>query len=295
MTTRNYSSTAQTTTLSAPCSDTQTTISLSGTVGLPAAPFVLALDAGTASQELVLVTTVTGLNLTVTRGFDSTSAVAHLAGAPVWHTHAAVDFRDSRAHEAATTNVHGVSGALVGLTGGFVAANLLGSGAPGPTTYLRGDQTWATMSGSALIGYTSYCPASTTPYAASTTTAAVDPTNLSVTFTAPPSGTVVIRLSGVAFVATGANGNLYWSLRTGGSNVTGSERKAGGSYSNGTYTSPLNAQVVASIRITGLSGGTSYTYQWAHRTDGPPAALQVGGTEFSGTPQGPATIEVWSA
>lgn len=114
MTTRNYSSTAVPTTLSAACSDTATGITVSATTGFPAAPFALCLDLGTAAQELVLVTNVAGLSLTVTRGFDSTVATAHAAGAVVTHTHAAIDFRDSRQHEVASSGVHGLTGTLVG-------------------------------------------------------------------------------------------------------------------------------------------------------------------------------------
>jgi hypothetical protein len=114
--TRHYSSTAIATTLSAPVTDSAVVIPVTATTGFPAVDFVLALDFGGASQELVLVTGVAGLNLTVTRGYDSTTAVAHLIGADVRHVHAGIDFRDSRTHEAATSDVHGVTGALVGAT-----------------------------------------------------------------------------------------------------------------------------------------------------------------------------------
>lgn len=123
MTTRNYSSTAAPTTLSAACSDTATVITVSGTTGFPAAPFVLCLDLGSAAQELVLVTGVAGLSLTVTRGFDSTIAVAHAAGATVTHTHAAIDFRDSRQHESASVGVHGLTGTVVGTSDSQTVTN----------------------------------------------------------------------------------------------------------------------------------------------------------------------------
>lgn len=116
MTTRNYSATAQATTLTALISDTDTTIPVAGTTGFPAAPFLVCLEMDTAFQEVVLVTAVSGLSLTVVRGYDSTTAVAHTAGATVTHTHSAIDFRDSRTHEGSNSGVHGVTGAVVGTT-----------------------------------------------------------------------------------------------------------------------------------------------------------------------------------
>lgn len=114
--TRYYSATAQPTTLSAACTDTATTIQVTATTGFPAVEFILALDYGTAQQELVKVTAVAGTTLTVVRGFDSTTAQAHALGAAVRHVHSADDFRLSRTHEAASSGVHGASGALVGTT-----------------------------------------------------------------------------------------------------------------------------------------------------------------------------------
>lgn len=114
--TRHYSSTATPTTLNSSCSDAASTVQVVSTVGFPAADYILALDYGTAQQELVLVTGVSGTTLTVTRGYDSTTAQAHSAGAAVQHVHAGVDFRDSRTHEAASSGVHGLTGAVVGTT-----------------------------------------------------------------------------------------------------------------------------------------------------------------------------------
>lgn len=114
--TRHYSATAVATTLGADITDSATSITVAATTGFPAVDFILALDYGEAAQELVLVTNVSGTTLTVTRGYDSTAAAAHTNGAAVRHVHSAIDFRDSRTHEAATSGVHGVAGPLVGTT-----------------------------------------------------------------------------------------------------------------------------------------------------------------------------------
>lgn len=114
--TRFYSSTAQPTTLSAGCTNSATSIQVTATTGFPAVEFILALDYGTAQQELVKVTAVAGTTLTVVRGFDSTTAQSHSLGAAVRHVHSADDFRLSRTHEGLSSGVHGVTGPLVGTT-----------------------------------------------------------------------------------------------------------------------------------------------------------------------------------
>ena len=116
MTLRNYSSTAAETTLAAGVAAANTTLLVSGTTGFPAVPFILAIAAGSAAQELVLVTNVAGTTLTVTRGYDSTVAATHEVGTVVQHSHAALDFREANTHVNTSTGVHGAAGAVVGTT-----------------------------------------------------------------------------------------------------------------------------------------------------------------------------------
>lgn len=115
MATRYYSSVAQPTSLAASISSSATTVAVVATVGYPAAvPFCVALDAGGATEELCDVTAVAGNVWTVTRGVDGTGAQSHSAGAVVRHSSSGRDFAEFQGHIAATTNVHGVTGALVG-------------------------------------------------------------------------------------------------------------------------------------------------------------------------------------
>ncbi|MEW2498378.1 hypothetical protein AB0942_33325 [Streptomyces nodosus] len=113
----NYSNTAIQTTLAGNISNTATSVAMAATTGFPpSTPYVLAVDYGAATEELVVVTGAAGTTLTVTRGFGGTSAQSHSIGAIVRHVVNAQDLTDFRTHEAATSNVHGVSGALVGAT-----------------------------------------------------------------------------------------------------------------------------------------------------------------------------------
>ena len=113
---RFYSSTALETQLNGSINSGATTITLAANTGFPGTlPFTLALDYNASNEELVEVTS--GSNpYTITRAIDGTSAVSHNTGAVVRHVSSARDFTDSRTHEAATADVHGVTGALVGAT-----------------------------------------------------------------------------------------------------------------------------------------------------------------------------------
>ena len=114
---RFYSATAQPTVLTASITPATTVISVQQTVGFPSnTPYILALDYNSSSEEVVLVTAQAGTSLTVTRGYDGTSAASHNAGAAVRHTWTAKDGNDSRIHEGNTNSVHGVTGNVVGTT-----------------------------------------------------------------------------------------------------------------------------------------------------------------------------------
>jgi hypothetical protein len=114
---RYYSSVAIDTTLTGAVNGSATSITVASTSGFPASyPYTLALDYDTASEELVNVTAAAGTTLTIVRGQDGTSGTAHDAGAQVKHVASARDYREPQEHIAASSAVHGVTGAVVGTT-----------------------------------------------------------------------------------------------------------------------------------------------------------------------------------
>jgi hypothetical protein len=114
---RYYSATAQPTVLVNTITPGQTNIQVQQVIGFPVSlPYILALDYGTPSEEVVLVTAQVGTSLTVTRAYDGTSGANHNSGAAVRHTWSAIDGTDSRIHEGSISGVHGVTGNVVGTT-----------------------------------------------------------------------------------------------------------------------------------------------------------------------------------
>jgi hypothetical protein len=112
---RYYSSTAVDTTLTGAVNASATTITVAAVSGFPASyPYTLALDYDTSSEELVNVTAAAGTTLTIVRGQDGTTGVAHDAGAAVKHVASARDYREPQEHINATSAVHGVTGSVVG-------------------------------------------------------------------------------------------------------------------------------------------------------------------------------------
>lgn len=116
MTLRNFTNTATTATLTSSIAAPDTGATLTSFSSYPSPPFTAVLDRGTASEEVVLVTAVSGATVTMTRGYDGTTAKSHAAGASFQHAVVAKDLAEANAHVNAVTGVHGVTSGLVGLT-----------------------------------------------------------------------------------------------------------------------------------------------------------------------------------
>lgn len=95
---RYYSSVAQRTTLASSMTNVATTMVVNAAVGFPAStPFTMIIDQDTVNEEVVTVTSRSGTTLTVTRGVDGSTAVAHSTGASVNHGVSARDFDEPNA------------------------------------------------------------------------------------------------------------------------------------------------------------------------------------------------------
>jgi hypothetical protein len=123
MTTRKYSSRSQQTTLASALTSSGTSASVvSGTSLLGGATisagetFTVVIDPDTALEEIVDVTAVSTNTLTIVRGRDGSTGVAHSAGAVVRHMAIGRDYREANTHIEASSGVHGLTGSVVGTT-----------------------------------------------------------------------------------------------------------------------------------------------------------------------------------
>lgn len=161
MTERKYSATAVASTLTLGISSGTTTIPVASVTGWPTTyPYTVILDEDQATEEVIEVSSASGLNLTASRGVDGTSAQAHALGASARHGFSARDFREAQQHIAASTDVHGISGG-----GSVVGTN---------TTQTLTNKT---LTSPTISGGTQSSPTITTPTIASFTNATHDHSN----------------------------------------------------------------------------------------------------------------------
>jgi hypothetical protein len=214
---RYYSATAVETTItaaipSASQGDSYTSFVVASTSGFAASfPYTLLVDPDTNKEEVITVTAGTGTTLTVTRGQDSTQAVAHSAGATVRHAVSARDFRELQTHIAARgydadsaimtnieTHVHGLGSGDGSVVGTAKAQTLSNKTLSGTVTSSAATFTGGTFSSGTIT--------SATITSATITSSTIN----STTFT-----------SGTVTSSTIASGTLGTDLAAGGFKVTG--------------------------------------------------------------------------
>jgi hypothetical protein len=166
------------------------------------------IDPDTALEEIVDVTAVSTNTLTITRGIDGSTGVAHSAGAVVRHMAIGRDYREANQHIENTTTAHGIT-----------LANLVKTTDTGTVTsgmILDGTIVNADINASAAIADTKLATISTASKVSnSATTATSANTNSAIvardasgnfsagTITANLTGNVTGNVSGTAGSATG--------------------------------------------------------------------------------------------
>jgi len=138
-----------------------------------------------------------------------------------------------------------------------------------------------------MLAYISYAGGDAST--ASGTIVDADATNLAVTFTAPASGNVLVRLTAQSCPDTGANhqgAQHQWGLRESTTTIAGPHTISRDVTGNG-YACFVAATVA--FKITGLTPGNSYTYKWAHLVTASGTA-RIGASSANG----PAVMEIWA-
>jgi hypothetical protein len=218
MTTRKYSSRSQQTTLASALTSSGTSASVvSGTSLLGGATvsagetFTVVIDPDTALEEIVDVTAVSTNTLTIVRGRDGSSGVAHSAGAVVRHMAIGRDYREANTHIEASSGVHGLTGSVVGTSDAQTLTSKTIDAASNTISNIAN----ANISSSAAIADSKLATISTASKVAnSATTATSSNTNSAIvardssgnfsagTITATLSGNVTGALTGNASTAT---------------------------------------------------------------------------------------------
>jgi hypothetical protein len=208
MTTRKYSSRSQQTTLSGALTSSGTSATVvSGTSLLGGATitagetFTVVIDPDTALEEIVDVTAVSTNTLTITRGIDGSSGVAHSAGAVVRHMAIGRDYREANQHIENTTTAHGIT-----------LANIVQTGSTGTVTsgmILDGTIVNADINASAAIADTKLATISTASKVSNSATTATSANTNSAIVARDSSGnfsagTITANLTGTASTATTA-------------------------------------------------------------------------------------------
>jgi hypothetical protein len=163
--------------------------------------FTVVIDPDTALEEIVDVTAVSTNTLTITRGIDGSSGVAHSAGAVVRHMAIGRDYREANQHIENTTTAHGIT-----------LANIVQTGSTGTVTsgmILDGTIVNADINASAAIADTKLGTISTAGKVSNSATTATSANTNSAIVARDSSGnfsagTITANLTGTASTATTA-------------------------------------------------------------------------------------------
>jgi hypothetical protein len=211
---------------------------------------------------------------------DSSGAVRQATGQPLGLTGAvsATRYVGGTASVAPTTGTFAVGDFVITQAGGIYVCTAAGT--PG---------TWVAVSGgtggaASLLAVHAYAPGADGAVGVtySTTFVDLDATNAAVTFTAPASGNVLVRLTATTSGGVAAT-DYFWGLRE-------STTILGASANMGAENIGLPQTLSAAFYLTGISAG-SHTWKWAHRVSNAsnPCGLACGPTH------GQLVMEVWGA
>lgn len=261
---RYYSSNAAKTTLAGSIASSATSLTLAAASNLPAQyPYTLILEKDTANEEIVEVTSLVGSSYQITRNIDSSGAKAHAVGANVEHGVSARDFTESRAHEIATTSVHGISGDVVGTSGAqTLASKTLTTPTINGATISGTFTSTATISGGTITGAsitglaepTAASSAATRNYIDTQTTSAAASATAAATSASSASTSASSAATSVASAATSAA-----SAATSASSAATSASTMATSVSSAQTSASSAATSAASAATSASSAATSAT------------------------------------
>jgi hypothetical protein len=271
----NYSSTMLPTALTSSVNDVVTVMSVGSVAGAPSTPFRVVLEPGTANEEICTVSNVSGLDLTVSRGDEGTSAVAHASASAVRHMLTGLDLQTYMDHVQATSSVHGTTGTIVTTSATQTLTNKTLSG---------GTVTGATITGGAAN------PNSLTVAGVPAVTTTATQTMTGKTLTAP---TITGGTIDATTLSVGADPVVTEdAVQT----MTGKTAQSATAGDNALIVKASASQTAEVVEIQNSAGAVqSYldaAYQWYHPTGPMPYAFSAGKVTltFSGTTNASGTV-----
>ena len=183
VTRRQYKGAAASTTITSTLTSVATSATLTATTGWPstaAVPFYVVIDPGVSSEEKCSAT-ISGSTLTLTRGQDDTTAVAHSAGATIYPVFSADEADEANAFASTMTTRGDLLTMASGPTVGRIAI-----GTSGTIVYSNGtDPSWASLATAGIAPVAS--PTFTGTPAAPTASDGTSSTQIATTAFANPS------------------------------------------------------------------------------------------------------------